>query len=95
MHLIMHDYSMQLHYSMQLYLLLGECRALWGSHDVTACQYSSEGWAVYENGQSHDQHCWKQVCDRRGLLLAEPFSVSVSASNVVVRISMKLLKDDF
>ena len=31
--------------------------------------------------------------DRRGLLLAEPFSVSVSASNVVVRISMKLLKD--
>ena len=28
-------------------------------------------------------------------LLAEPFSVSVSASNVVVRISMKLLKDDF
>ena len=35
------------------------------------------------------------MCDRRGLLLAEPFSVSVSASNVVVRISMKLLKDDF
>ena len=27
------------------------------------------------------------MCDRRGLLLAEPFSVSVSASNVVVRIS--------
>ena len=50
----------------------------------TACQYSSEGWAVYENGQTYDQHCWKQVCDRRRLLLAEPFGVSVSASNVVV-----------
>ena len=74
--------------------ILGECRALWGSPDVLHVN-SSEGWAVYENGQSHDQHCWKQVCDRRGLLLAEPFSVSVSTSNVVVRISMKLLKDDF
>ena len=29
------------------------------------------------------------MCDRRGLLLAEPFSVSVSASNVVVRIRLK------
>ena len=27
------------------------------------------------------------MCDRKGLLLAEPFSVSVSATNVVVRIS--------
>ena len=69
---------------------IGECRALWGSPDVLHVSiYSSEGWAVYENGQSHDQHCWKQVCDQRGLLVAKPFSVSVSSSNVVERISMK------
>ena len=76
-------------------LLLGECRALWGSPDVLHVSIVVKAGQYYENGQSHDQHCWKQVCDRRGLLLAEPFSVSVSASNVVVRISMKLLKDDF
>ena len=75
-------------------VLLGECRALWGSPDVLhvsivvkAGQYMKTVKAMISIVGSK--------CDRRGLLLAEPFSVSVSASNVVVRISMKLLKDDF
>ena len=68
--------------------ILGECRALWGSPDVLHVNIH----VVVKAGQY-----MKTVkamisivgTDRRGLLLAEPFSVSVSASNVVVRIRLK------
>ena len=75
--------------------ILGECRALWGSPDILHVNIVVKAGQYMKTVKAMISIIWKQVCDRRGLLLAEPFSVSVSASNVVVRITMKLLKDDF